>query len=93
MRITVRRKLKKLLAEAKCFLKNEPWVSDCDIVYGSYDEEATKRAITNAQTDVDQLEFVLKCLDNREEIEKNNTKIIDFVNLQDYTDEDYKKAN
>lgn len=69
-RITVRRMLNKRLADAKLFLKNEPFITDCDIAYGSYDEDATNQAIINAQTDADQLEFLKKCLDNREVIEK-----------------------
>lgn len=69
-RLTVKRRIKKMLAEATHFLKNEPMITDCNQVYGSYDKESTDRAITNANTDVDQLQFVLWALENREEITK-----------------------
>lgn len=76
-RKTVRRDLKKKLAELKSFVKNEPFVSDIDQVYGSYNHDATQRALTNARKDIDDLEFLLKCLDIKEEINLHYFRIFE----------------
>jgi hypothetical protein len=67
-RNTVRRELKKRLSEAKRFLNYAPHYNDLVNVLGGNMIES--QAELNAKTDIQQLEFLLWCLDNKKTIEE-----------------------
>ena len=65
-RLTVRKMLTKRLAESKRGLKMQPHYKDLtDVMGGMYDEQLEQQYTQNMQTDIKQIEYLLKCLDNQ----------------------------
>lgn len=65
-RETVLRMLKKRLNESKVYLDNNNINNDLtDVLGGNYDPKIENQFIVNMKTDIEQLEFLIKCLKHR----------------------------
>ena len=77
-RTTVRRELNKRLSESKHSLKaNSHYVDLVNVLGGIYDEDIESQFEINMKTDIDQIEFVLWCLDNRDSIENRRALLLE----------------
>lgn len=64
-RLTVRRMLKKRLAECNQSLRYQPTYKHLvDVLGGSYDDSVENQSLINNHKDIDEINYLLWCLDN-----------------------------